>query len=176
MSLAAQPPEPTIWPRARVGTVVLTLAVAVTTAVVAVALGGTGWHVVAGVTFVVCTAVAMESLQALWLPVVVGVGMTWSLLEGREGTEAIVMVPVIVGVVATAELLAVVARLEMIVHRPPTADLVRTGLVALVTAVAALLTIMIGALQGPEGFAAVVLGAVACVVLAVLLVENSKRS
>lgn len=166
--------EPTIWPRGRVGMVVITLVTAAATAALAAWAGDGPGHVLAGAGFVAATVAALESPRVVWLPVLVGVGLSWSLLEGREGTEALVMVPVIVGVVATAELIAVVARLEMIVRRNPVDDLARVGLLAAVAAVGTLLTLVLGSIEGPGGFAALALAAGACVVLAVLLAQTSR--
>jgi hypothetical protein len=176
MSDLGQLPEPTVWPTARRGVAALTVAVASATALAAALAGDAIWQMFLGPAFVLCTVVTLNSPRLVWLPVLAGVGLSWSLLEGREGTEALVMVPVIAGVVVTAELLAIVDRLEMIVPRDPVPDIARAVFVTATAAALGLVTLLAGSVDGPGGFAAVALGAAACIVLAVLLLMENNVS
>lgn len=168
----------TLWPAARAWTALLVVVVAVATGVVGFAVCAAGAEegedaiaAVLGVAHVLAALWVLANPSSLAVQVGVGALLAATPLLGTDGT-AVGVVPVVVGVVATAELLGVCGRLGMVVPRDPAPDRNQVGVTTLGAALASGLTLGVGALAGPVGLVAVVLGAGACAGLAVLLAQS----
>jgi hypothetical protein len=160
---------PTLWSASRWRVAAVTGIVIAATALLAVLVGGTGWHRLAAVAYVVAAVATLTAPRRIGWQVATGLVLCWSVLPVLEGGATFALVPLVVGVVATAELVGLVGRLGIIVERDPGPDLrrlpVTLGLTALISAV----TLLVGRIGGPGGLAAVVLAAGACGLLAMVL-------
>lgn len=165
----------TLWPqtRRRVATAVV-FAAPITALYVGVLGSAPGYWVLAA-GYLAAALLALTSPQAIAGQVAIGIALAWSLLPGRAGTEAFVILPVIVAVVMTAELLALTGRLGMVVARDPGPDLRRLTAALTLTVVTSGATLAIGLLPGPGGLTATAVAAGACLVLALLLVRGQRQ-
>lgn len=165
----------TLWPRARRRVATAVVLTAAITAIYVGVLGGAPRYWVLSAGYLAAALLALTSPQAIAGQVAIGIALAWSLLPGREGTEAFVILPVIVAVVMTAELLAMAARLGMIVARDPRPDIRRLAIAVTLAALTSVATLAIGLLPGPGGLAATAIAAGACLLLALLLVRGQRE-
>ena len=97
-----------------------------------------------------------------------------SLLLGSGAATPLVLMPAVAGVVVTSELLAVVARLDMQLERDSGDGVPSGGLAAVIGGCVFGVVVLASAFPGPTGLVAVVLASGACVVLATLLVRDTR--
>lgn len=138
------------------------------------ALGESGSHILGAGAYVVATLAALYSPGAIIAQVIVGQLLAAGLVLGRGDSTTLFVLPVIVSVVATAELLAAVGRSATAPDRDPGDDLRTTVVTISIASVVFGVVAIIGRLPGPTGILAIALASAACVVLAFLLVSDTR--
>lgn len=164
----------TTWRPARQRLAAIAVLMATLTGAGAATLGASGWHIFGAGAYVVATLAAIFSPAAIIVQVIGGQLLAASVVLGRDGSPTLLLLPVIASVVATAELLAIVARSAAALDRDPGDDVRRAGVTVSIAAVVFGVVAIIGRLPGPTGILAIVLAASACLVLAVLLVGDTR--
>lgn len=166
----------TTWWPARRRLAALGVLMAALTGAAGAVLGASDWHVYGAGAYVVIAVVALFFSGGITAQVIAGQVLAGSLLSGLDGAAALLLLPMVAGVVLTAELLAVVARLDTPLEPDPTRDLQGAALATLTGGGVFGAVVLVGHLPGPTGLTAIALASGACGLLAILLVENSRRS
>jgi hypothetical protein len=156
----------TLWPPGRLGVALLAVIAAASTAVVGV-LAGPDWAAIVGGIHITATVVAVVAPATLPAQVAAGVVLAWSLFAETGGSttletgRAVALVAIVVGVIATAELLGLAAQMGIVVPRRPAPGLARVALTVAAALGVAVVTLVVGRIEGPRGLVATLLAVVA---------------
>lgn len=164
------------WSAARLRLAGLALLLATLTAAGAATLGGIDSLGRLAIAYVAVVAIALRVPGLIVAQVLGGQALAAAVLPGAGRADSLLIVPLIAGVVATAELLASVARLDAPLRRPSPIDLRRPVFATLLAAAVFAIVLLARRLPGPGGSQAVALAAAACVILALLLASDVRRT
>lgn len=157
------------WSPARRRLAALAICTAILTATGAVWIGGSESYARGAFAYILVAAFGVFAPSAITVQVIAGEILAGSLLLGPGAARLGPLALVVAGVLATAELLALVGRLGTPLERGAREELNRAGISAVVGGLVFLVVVAVGRFPGPGGIVAVIFGAAACLVLAMLL-------
>ena len=148
------------------------VAAAILTALPGAMLADSAGPVYAATAYLAGTLLALFNPTALFIQVIAGQVLVGSLLFGSDPPGTLIPVLMIVAVVGTAELVAMVGRRRVVSGRGQGGELRLATTTAVTGGVVFGAVLLVGALPGPTGLAAVVITSVACGIAAFLLVRE----
>jgi hypothetical protein len=160
------------WSPARQRAAAGALLLAVGTAAIVAAAGGTAWQGWAAVVYIAAAGIAVTAPPWILAQVVSGQLLAFSIL--LTGAGAMAIVPVIASTIASAELLAGAARMQAAPSSPHSADMRGAVRAALIGAAVCGAVVVAGGFISLSGTVAIAAASAACVLVALVLVRAAR--